>query len=175
MNTYFEEIKRSMEWLSNKDDVLFCGQTTVYPGTACHKSFVDVDKSKLIEFPVYEASQFGNAVGLSLGGYTVLNLFPRINFLLSAIDPLVNFLDKLNEVSKNEWKCRVITRTVIGSEKPLWPGAQHTGDYTEALKKMCSHIHVERLDTIEQIFPAYQNAYERDGNSLLIEWADKYE
>ena len=171
-----------MDFLASKEDSIFIGQTTVWPGTACHKSFVDVDKSKKVEMPIFESTQMGMAIGLGLQGYTVLNLFPRLNFMLTAIDPLVGFLDKIDEISKKEFKCRVITRTVIGSEKPLWPGAQHLSpknhgpcDYTEALRLMCSSINVVRLDTAEQIFPAYQAAYESDKSSLIIEFADKYE
>lgn len=182
MLNYFQEIKKSMEFLASKEDSIFVGQTTIWPGTACHKSFIDISKDKLVEVPIFETSQFGLAIGLGLQGYTVLNLFVRLNFLLCAIDPLVNYLDKLDDISHNEHKCRVITRAVIGSEKPLWPGRQHLSpknhapcDYTEALKLMCSNVNVVRLDEAEQIFPAYQKAYESDKSSLLIEWADRYE
>lgn len=31
--TYFDELKRSMEWLASQKDTLFLGQAVEYPGT----------------------------------------------------------------------------------------------------------------------------------------------
>ena len=31
---YFDELKRSMEWLGEQNDTLFLGQAVEYPGTA---------------------------------------------------------------------------------------------------------------------------------------------
>ena len=71
---------------------------------------------------------------------------------------------------------KVIIRTGIGSEKPLYPGPQHTGDFTEAFKIMCPHTNVVRLDDSSSIFDEYKLAYERDDgiSTILVEWGDKY-
>jgi len=70
----------------------------------------------------------------------------------------------------------VIIRTSIGSIRPLHPQDQHTGDYTQAFKNMCSTIDIVRLDEPEDIFPAYEKALSRtDGKStILVEWGDYY-
>lgn len=173
---YQEELIKTMDWLNQKEDTLFIGQTCKYPGTNLYKTLQDVDILKCIEFPICESFQFGTAIGLSLQGYIVINLYPRLNFLLCCIDPLVNFLDKLDKISHNEFQSKMIIRSAIGSNKPLYPGCQHLFDYTVGLQSMLSTIEVIRLDESNQIFESYQRAYERnDGKStLLIEWADKY-
>ena len=76
----------------------------------------------------------------------------------------------------SDYKTKAIIRTAIGSERPLHPQWQHVGDYTEAFEKMLINVEVIRLDEPEQIFEAYQKAYNRtDGKStILVEWGDYY-
>ena len=124
--------------------------------------------------PIIESTQFGIAIGLSLQGYTVLNLYPRMNFMLSAIDPLINFLDKIEEISHKEYSSKMIIRTAIGSQKPLFPGHQHIFDYTEGIKSMCHNIQVVKLQEPQEIFPAYYNAYFSKKPTLIVEYADYY-
>ena len=53
---YFDELKRSMDWLSEKPDTIFLGQAVEFPGTAMTNTLKDVDKNKLLEFPVNEVN-----------------------------------------------------------------------------------------------------------------------
>ena len=71
---------------------------------------------------------------------------------------------------------KIIIRTGIGSQRPLHPQFQHVGDFSEAIKKMCTTIDIIRLENPSQIFPAYKKAYERnDGvNTILVEYGDYY-
>jgi len=176
MSRYFDEIVKSMNFLGQKDDLLVIGQTTCFPGTICYKTLLGINDNKKIEFPVAESFQMGVAIGLCLQNYVVLNQYVRFNFLLCATEPFINYLDKLNEISHNEYQIKMIIRTLIGSEKPLYPGASHVGDFTNSFKLMLKNTEVIRLDEPEMIFDSYVKSYERiDGKStLLIEWADKY-
>jgi hypothetical protein len=88
----------------------------------------------------------------------------------------VNHLDKLKEISRLKVPPKVLIRTGTGSVKPLHPGPQHTGDFTDAFKLMCPNINIVRLDSHEQIVPEYRLALERDDgiSTMLVEWGDKY-
>ena len=44
---YFDELKKSMEWLGQQEDTLFLGQAVEYPGTAMTNTLTEIDKSKL--------------------------------------------------------------------------------------------------------------------------------
>jgi len=171
---YFDELKRSMEWLGEQPDTIFIGQAVEYAGTAMTNTLKDVNPSKLMEMPVNEDMQTGIANGLALNGYTPISIYPRWNFLLLGVNQLVNHLDKIPMIS--DYTPKVIIRTGIGSERPLHPQYQHIGDYTEAFEKMLNNVEVIRLDEPEQIFEAYQKAYNRtDGKStILVEWGDYY-
>jgi pyruvate/2-oxoglutarate/acetoin dehydrogenase E1 component len=173
---YFDELKRTMDWLGSKPDTLFMGQAVVYPGTGMTNTLSGVDHSKLIELPVAEDFQLGLSIGHALNGSIPISIFPRWNFLLLATNQLVNHLDKIRQYSHDEFTPKVIIRTAIGSERPLHPQIQHIGDYTEAYKRMLQSVDVIRLEEPDQIFDAYKHAYERTDykSTILVEYGDYY-
>jgi pyruvate/2-oxoglutarate/acetoin dehydrogenase E1 component len=176
MNNYLDELSKAMNYLGQQEKVLFIGQSVEVSGTAMRNTLLDIDAEKLTELPVEEEFQMGISIGMALSGFIPVSIFPRWNFLLLATNQIVNHLDKLKELTQLETPGKVIIRTGIGSEIPLHPGPQHTGDFTDAFKLMCPHLNIVRLDRKEMIFEEYKKAFERtDGvSSILIEWSDKY-
>jgi pyruvate/2-oxoglutarate/acetoin dehydrogenase E1 component len=173
---YFDELKRSMEFLAADPRTVFLGQAVAMPGTAMSNTLRGIDPKRLIELPVAEEMQMGMTTGLALAGAVPVSLFPRWNFLLCAMSQLVNHLDKLQAMSNGGYRAKAIVRTGIGSERPLHPQQQHVGDYTEALRSMCTTIEVIRLDEPEDVFPAYERALLRDDgrSTLIVEYGDYY-
>lgn len=173
---YFDELKRSMDFLAGDPRTIFIGQAVAVPGTAMTNTLRDVPRDRLLELPVAEEMQMGMTTGLALAGRIPVSIYPRWNFLLLAINQLVNHLDKIEVMSSGGFKAKAIVRTGIGSERPLHPQYQHVGDFTAALKSMCTTIEVIRLDEPADIFPAYEKALVReDGRStLLVEYGDYY-
>ena len=156
---YFDELKRSMDWLAQDPRVLFLGQAVEVPGTAMTNTLKDVPREKLLEMPVDEELQMGMTTGLLL-----------------ATNQLVSHLDKISVMSRGGYAPKAIIRTSIGAQRPLHPSHQHVGDYTEAFRLMCHTVEILRLDEPDQIFPAYEKALLReDGRStLIVEWGDYY-
>lgn len=173
---YFDELKRAMEFLGQDPRVVFLGQAVSCPGTAMSNTLKEVDSTKLIELPVDEELQMGISNGLAIAGYIPVTVFPRWNFLLLAVNQIVNHLDKFSQMSAGRYRPKVILRTSIGSERPLHPQHQHVGDFTESFRMMCTEIDVVRLEEPEDIFSAYRHAlYRDDGKStLLVEYGDYY-
>jgi pyruvate/2-oxoglutarate/acetoin dehydrogenase E1 component len=174
---YEKELSRAMEFLSQDPRVVFIGQAVAVKGTAMTNTLKNVDSDKKVELPVAEEMQMGMALGMALVGYIPVAVYPRYNFLLLAVNQLVNHLDKAKHMSRDGFKPNVIIRTGIGSQRPLNPQCQHLGDFTEAFKLMLTNTEVIRLDEPEDIFPAYKKALERtDGKcTLLVEWGDAYQ
>ena len=58
----------------------------------------------------------------------------------------------------------------------MHPQHQHIADFTGGFKAMCDFVDIIRLDEPEQIFEAYQYAYNRADNrpTVLVEWGDFY-
>ena len=103
---YFDELKRSMEFLGSDDRTVFLGQAVAMPGTAMSNTLKDIPKEKLIELPVAEEMQMGMTLGMALNGYVPISVYPRWNFLLCAVSQLVNHVDKLSYMS--DYKAKVI-------------------------------------------------------------------
>lgn len=165
-----------MTMLASDARVLFLGQAVAYPGTAMSGTLSGVAKEKLLELPVDEEMQMGMTNGLALAGRVPVSIFPRWNFLILAMNQLVNHLDKFSLMSNGGYRPKAIIRTGIGSERPLHPQHQHVGDFTDALRSMCCTIEVIRLEEPEEIFPAYEHALRRDDgrSTLLVEYGDYY-
>jgi len=176
MGTYHESMCEAMQVLADHEKTIFLGQAVAVPGTVMRTTLENIKTEKLKELPVDEDFQMGMANGLALAGYIPISIYPRWNFLLLAVNQIVNHLDKLSELSRRKPAPKVIIRTGVGSEYPLNPGVQHTGDFTEAFRLMCKKINVVRLDSAEMIVPEYRKALTRsDGiSTLLIEWGDMY-
>ena len=163
-----------MNHLAKNERTIFLGQAVKVPGTSMSNTFKEINPNKLIELPVAEEMQMGIANGLAINGLIPVSVFPRWNFLLLAINQLINHLDKIKLMSNDGYKTKVIIRTGIGSEKPLHPQYQHVGDFTDAVKKMCTNIEIIKLNEVKDIFPSYKKALEReDGKStIVVEYGD---
>ena len=138
--TYREELIRSMNFLGKKKDTIFLGQSVLYSGNAIFNTLVEVPKKKKIELPVFEDIQMGMSMGMALNGFIPITCYPRFDFLLLAMNQLVNHLDKVRVMSNNEFKPKVIIRTSVGSKKPLNGGVQHTQDYTKIFKNILTEV-----------------------------------
>lgn len=173
---YFSELKRSMDYLSNKRNSIFLGQAVEYPGTAMFETLKNINIKKKLELPVAEEMQMGITIGLMMKGYFPISIYPRYNFLLLAMNQLVNHLDKFNIMTNNHYKSKCIIRTSIGSQKPLHPQFQHIGDYTSSIKNMCPNLNIVKLNKPSQIFNEYKRAYTRKDNisTILVEYGDYY-
>ena len=176
MLRYFDELKRSMEWLADQPNTLFIGQAVACAGTAMSNTVKDISPEQLIELPVAEEMQMGISLGMALDGKVPISIFPRWNFLLCGMNQLINHIDKVGLMSNGGFSPKIIIRTGIGSVNPLHPQVQHIGDYTDAVQTMCSTIEIIRLEEPEDVFPAYQRAFFRDDarTTICVEYGDFY-
>ena len=161
---YKNELIKSMKFLSSKKNTIFLGQSVNFSGNAIFNTLTEIKKIKKIELPVFEDLQMGISIGMAVIGYVPITCYPRFDFLICAMNQLVNHLEK------------VIIRTSIGSKIPLDGGVQHTQDYTSLFKDTLTEVDVVLLNDKKNIFKNYKKAYERKDNksTLLIEYGDKY-
>jgi len=166
---YGKELVKAMEYLGSQENTVFLGQSMIYPGITIAQSFKNIPRERRIEMPVAENLQLGISTGLALTGYVPVSVFPRWNFLLLAGDQLVNHLDKLALITEGQYKPKVIIRVAVGVRKPVDPQEQHVGDFTEGFQKMVRTVNIIKLNTADEIMPAYIKAYERaDGISTIL-------
>ena len=174
MSNYKDEVTKAMSMLAEQPNALFLGQTVVYPGSILSDTLEGVPMSKRLELPVAEEMQIGMSIGLALNGYLPISIYPRIDFLLLAINQLSNHLDILEELSHGEFTAKVIIRTIIGSNKPFECGLQHSRDHTTVLNTLLRNVRVVKLDKAEEVRTVYENALRFDDSTLIIEEARLY-
>lgn len=176
MTAYFDELGRAMAMLAEDPRTIFMGQAVEHPGTAMFRTLERVPADRRLELPVAEDMQMGMAIGMALEGLIPVCIYPRINFLLLAVNQLVLHLDKMPAYSRGEFAPKVIIRTAVGSDTPLDPGPQHIGDYSRDLKSMMSRVLVRRILVAEDVVPFYETALVRPSgeSTLLVEYMAQY-
>jgi pyruvate/2-oxoglutarate/acetoin dehydrogenase E1 component len=161
---YFLELTESMTMLAQHPKTVFVGQNMRYDGQRMCASFSGVPMEKRIEFPVAEEMQMGFCTGLALEGFIPISVYPRMDFLLLALNQLVNHLDKIEGFSP-----KVIVRVAVGGKTPLNPGPQHTQDHTVALRLMLKNIPVLEFGP-----GVYEKALSLPGSVVVVERMEKY-
>lgn len=164
-----EAITKAMTMLGQLPNTIFIGQNVAYDGNVVYKHLAGVPMEKRLELPVAEEMQMGMSIGLALQGYLPISIYPRIDFMLLAMNQLVGHLDKLPILSDGGYKPKVIIRTRVGSKTPLNAGPQHTQDYTEAFRLMLTTVIVTKVTKPEEVMPAYEDALKRELSTIVIE------
>jgi pyruvate/2-oxoglutarate/acetoin dehydrogenase E1 component len=172
LSPYKDALTEAMTFLGQQDDTMFIGQQIVYAGNPMSTTLGNVSKDKMVELPVMEESQMGMSLGIAMTGKTVITFYPRWDFIILAVNQLVNHIDKFELMTGK--RANIIVRLGKGSDKPLDPGHQHKGNYLEEFKSMCPNIKFHDLRSVEDIVPAYADAYEQGGPHVLIEYPELY-
>ena len=97
-----------------------------------------------------------------------------MNFIILAMNQIVNHLDKWEAMSMGGSKPKVIMKAVVGSQYPLDPGHQHKANYTQTFRDSCTNIDIVELVYPEEILPAYERALKSERSTLIIEHGDLY-
>jgi 2-oxoisovalerate dehydrogenase E1 component len=174
--TYKESLAAAMTELAKDPLVRFIGYG-VKVGAIAGKGFGGVNPAQLIETPVAENLMVGMAIGMSLAGLRPVVYVERMDFILNALDAIVNHLDKIGTMSHGEFRPAIILRVVVGNKtKPLFTGATHVQDFTEAIALMCKNrLHVRKFSADSAIAGEYawaKKQMENGYSSMLVEYKD---
>ena len=172
--SYKHEIQKSMKYLGKKKNTIFLGQSVAVPGNLLFGSLSKVHNNKKLELPLFEETQMGMSIGLSLNGFIPITCYPRFDFFILSLNQTINHLDKLNKISSNEYDPFVIVRVLVGSKKPVDAGLQHTQNYYKEIKSMCKYIDVINLKNSKQIFKSYKQCLKRKKSTIFIEHSELY-
>ncbi len=135
---YGDAIRLAFEYLFESDPrVLAIGQGLWSPWYVGN-SMTDLDKKfgrhRVLDTPVSELACTGAAVGASLCGYRPIVVHPRMDFMLLAVDQIVNQAAKWSHMLGGQTAPAVTVRSIInrGGEQ----GAQHS----QSLHSWFAHI-----------------------------------
>lgn len=136
--TYCEAIRTGFDYLLSKyPEVFIIGQglwSPWYVGNSMKDLDLKYGKSRIIDTPVSELACTGAAVGASLCGMKPIIVHPRMDFMLYAVDPIVNQAAKWSYMTGGNAHPSLTIRAIInrGGEQ----GAQHS----QSLHSWFSHI-----------------------------------
>ena len=172
--TYKEALTQAMADLGNDPKVRFIGYGLLHGRAAGTLKYVRDEQ--IVETPVAENLMVGLAIGMSLAGLRPVVYIERMDFILNALDAIVNHLDKIAQMSHGEFNPAIILRVVVGNKhKPLFTGATHTQDFTEAVRSMVG-FDVARCTSAANILAQYRYAYSameaQRGSTMLVENKD---
>ena len=155
-----------MHALADEPGAVFLGQSVAYDGATIYDSLDGIPMEQRVEMPVIEDFQMGFSIGLALQGLLPISIYPRMDFLLLALNQLINHLDKMPHFG---WKPKVIVRTRVGSRWPLNAGPQHTQDHTEGLIRMLHSVGVIRVTTPAEVLAGYERAIRGENSVIIVE------
>lgn len=163
-----ERIEQAMGFLTCDPRTVFVGQSCLYKGASIHSILSLVPTDRRIEMPVIEDFQMGFCTGLALAGKIPICIYPRMDFLLLALNQLVNHLDRIPMMSG--FRPKVIVRTQVRSGEPLNPGVQHLGDYTWAIASMLRTVKTVSLKDESEVMDTYKQALADRDSWLIVEY-----
>jgi acetoin:2,6-dichlorophenolindophenol oxidoreductase subunit beta len=157
MLTYVQAIREAhAQLLASDHRVFLIGQglwSPWYAGGSLENLDREFGRGRLLDSPVSENAVTGMAVGAALAGMRPIVFHPRLDFLLLAMDPVINQAANWSYLFAGQSSVPLVIRAVInrGGEQ----GAQHS----QALHAM--FMHVPGLKTVMPATPA-------DAKGLLL-------
>lgn len=135
---YGEAIRDGFAWLMKNDSRVFAiGQglwSPWYVGNSMTNLEKEFGKERVLDTPVSEAACTGAAIGAAICGYRPIVVHPRVDFMLLAVDQIVNQAAKWSYMLGGRARAPVTVRAIVnrGGEQ----GAQHS----QALHSWFAHI-----------------------------------
>jgi pyruvate dehydrogenase E1 component beta subunit len=136
--SYAEAIREAFVHLLSTDPRVFVFGQGLWSPWYVGSSMTDLDKQfgreRIIDSPVSENATTGAAVGAALAGMRPIVVHPRMDFMLLAVDPIVNQAANWSYLFASQVPAPVVIRSIInrGGEQ----GAQHS----QALQAMFMHV-----------------------------------
>jgi pyruvate dehydrogenase E1 component beta subunit len=134
-----------------------------YAGQSLKDLDTDFGRDRIIDSPVSENATTGAAIGAAISGMRPIVFHPRMDFMLLAVDPIINQAANWSYVFAGQMNVPIVIRSVINRRGEQ--GAQHS----QALHAMYAHIPGLKVVTPSTAYDAkgLLIAASRDGNPVM--------
>src|SRR5882724_1878626 len=99
---YKDELCRAMRHLAADPKFRFIGYNVRF-GSKANGTLVGLPEEQLVETPVAENLVVGLTLGYAFKGVPALAYIERFDFVLNAVDALVNHVDKIFKMSQGQF------------------------------------------------------------------------
>jgi len=156
------------------DGAIFIGyNVNNAPGGNAMGTLKGVSDSQKLETPVAENLMAGLAIGMGFEGFIPVLYFERHDFMLVAMDAIVNHIDKIERISHGEYKVPVIIRAVTADGGPFYSGITHSQDFTNMLRTAVSFPVYDPV-TGADLELAFKKARHSGRPAIIIERKSRY-
>lgn len=136
--SYAQAIREAHAQLLRSDPRVFVlGQglwSPWYAGTSLEDLEKEFGHERVIESPVSENATTGAAIGAAMAGMRPIVFHPRMDFMLLAIDPIVNQAANWSYMFGGQVNVPVVIRSVISR------GGEQAAQHSQALQALFMHV-----------------------------------
>jgi len=133
----------------------------------------EVSDDQKLETPVAENLMAGLAIGMSFEGFIPVLYFERHDFMLVAMDAIVNHIDKIERISHGEFRAPVIIRAVTADGGPFYSGITHSQDFTKVFEAAVDFPVLDPTSGVE-VLKAFKGAFTSGRPAMIIERKSRY-
>lgn len=174
--TYCEALNETLHELMSEDDRIVivgacCIDSPWYVGgtlTGIKEKF----PGRTIDGPVSENGITGMAVGMAIAGMRPIVVFPRMDFMLYCLDPIVNSAAKYHFMFGGRAKVPIVFWSIINSGGSQ--GCQHSQDLRWIFREIAGLKCIEAFDSCS-IRIALREAVEDDNPYMFFDNRDRYD
>jgi len=136
--SYVDAIREAHAQLLATDDRVFVFGQGLWSPWYVGASMKDLDKEfgreRIIDSPVSENATTGAAIGAALCGMRPIVVHPRMDFMVLAMDPIVNQAANWSYMFAGEQSCPVVIRPIINR------GGEQAAQHSQALQSWFFHV-----------------------------------
>ena len=136
--TYVQVLNETLHQLMEEDARVFViGQGVTSPwyvGGLCKGLLDRFGPERMIDTPISENAVTGAAVGAAIAGLRPILIFPRMDFMLYAMDPIINHAAKWHYMFGGAMSVPLVILAIIN--RGGCQGAQHSQDFTWLFEKI---------------------------------------
>lgn len=136
--TYASALREAHQQLLSEDERVFViGQglwSPWYVGSSMTDLDIEFGKDRIIDTPVSENAVTAAAVGAAISGMRPIVVHPRMDFMLLAVDPIVNQAANWSYLFGGRTGAPVVIRSIVNR------GGQQGAQHSQALHAMFSHV-----------------------------------
>jgi len=136
--TYAAAIREAFAQLLRTDPRVFVFGQGLWSPWYVGSSMVDIDKEfgrdRVLDSPVSENATTGAAVGAAIAGMRPIVVHPRMDFMLLAVDPIVNQAANWSYMFAGKVSAPVVIRAIINR------GGEQAAQHSQAVQAMFMHV-----------------------------------
>jgi pyruvate/2-oxoglutarate/acetoin dehydrogenase E1 component len=136
--SYAQALREAHAQLLSSDASVFVLGQGLWSPWYVGSSMADLDKEfgrdRIIDSPVSENATTGAAVGAALAGMRPIVVHPRMDFMLLAVDPIVNQSANWSYMFAGRISCPVVIRAIINR------GGEQAAQHSQAVHAMFAHV-----------------------------------